>query len=75
MLNVPTIYASSKDIYLRVEGTATAATSTVVTDSALALGASAYVGGYIHLIGGTGKDQVRQIVSHTARPSRPPPGR
>jgi hypothetical protein len=66
MLNVPTLYASTKDLYLRVEGTATAATSTTVTDTAQALGTTAYVGGWIHIIGGTGKDQVRQIVSHTA---------
>jgi hypothetical protein len=66
MLNVPTIYASSKDIYLRQEGTATTATSTVITDTAMSIGTTQYVGGYIHIIGGTGKDQVRQIVSHTA---------
>jgi hypothetical protein len=38
----------------------------VITDTAMSIGTTQYVGGYIHIIGGTGKDQVRQIVSHTA---------
>jgi hypothetical protein len=66
MLNVPTIYAGSKDLYMRYEGAATAATATTLTDSGAAWTVNQYAGGWVHIIGGTGKDQAREIVSNTA---------
>jgi hypothetical protein len=66
MLNVPTIFASSKDLYMRYEGTATAGTATTLTDSGAAWTVDQYAGGYVHIIAGTGKDQARKITSNTA---------
>jgi hypothetical protein len=66
MLNVPTIYAGTKDLYMRYEGTATAGTATTLTDSGATWTVNAYQGGWVHIIGGTGKDQAREIASNTA---------
>jgi hypothetical protein len=66
MLNVPTIYATSKDLYMRYEGTATAGTTTTLTDSGASWTVNAYQGGWVHIIGGTGPNQAREVVSNTA---------
>lgn len=65
-LNVPTIMATSNDLYLVKEGTATSATATTLVDSGAAFGTTAYVGGWVHITGGLGRDQAREVISHTA---------
>lgn len=65
VLNVPTLYATSDDLYMYRTGTATAATTTTVT-TGVAATLNAYALGWIHIIKGTGAGQAREIVSNTA---------
>lgn len=68
-VNCPSLFASSKDLFLKRESTATAGTATTVTTADAGITLNQYQAGWLHIIGGPGDGQALKIASNTASPN------
>lgn len=59
-------YSGTSDMVTAVRGTATDATSTTLTDTTQTWATNAYAGAPVGIVSGTGKGQLRCVVSNTA---------